>query len=179
MRETTRHRIAFNIYWALGPGRSIEALRGELTARGAEYGFRRPPDVRTLYRWSSALRWQQRLDQLEADARGRDRDAHVQAIAEMNERQAREALLLQQKAIEGLQGRSPEAFTPDGLVRALWTAVKVERLARGEPTERSETSTAGDPRLERLSDDDLERLIGEIERSSADGRVAGAEQAAS
>ena len=179
MREETRHRIAFNVYWALGPGRSIAALRRELVARAADYGFRRPPDVRTLYRWSSALRWQQRMAHLEEEARRQDRDAQLEAIQEMNERQVREALLLQQKVVEGLQGRPPEAFTPDGLVRALWTAIKVERLARGEPTERSETSSAGDPRLERLSDEELEQLIGEIERPSADGRVAGAEQAAS
>jgi hypothetical protein len=37
--------------------------------------------------------------------------------------------------------------------------VRIERLARGEATERTETSDAADPRLERISDDDLDRLI--------------------
>lgn len=169
MLEQTRHRIAFNVYWALGPARSIEALHQRLAADGADLGFARLPDLRTLYRWSSALHWQARLAELEREARDRDRDAQLAAIEEMNARQAREALLLQQKVVEGLQNRSAEAFTADGLVRALWTAIRVERLARGEPTERSETMQGGDRRLERLSDDELEQLLHHLERTAPPG----------
>ena len=179
MREETRHRVAFNLYWAQGPGRSIEGLHRQLEGDFAEHGFRRPPDLRTLYRWSTTLGWQDRLAQLEREAHARDREAQITAIQEMNERQAREALLLQQKVIEGLQSRSPQDFSPDGLVRALWTAVKVERLARGEPTERSETQESRDPRLERLSDAELERLARLAEATPEGRRVEGAEPAGS
>lgn len=175
MREDTKHRAAFNLYWELGPRRSIEALHRALAADPAAHGFEVAPDLRTLYRWSSALSWQARLAALEREARTRDREAQIAAIDEMNARQAREALLLQQKVIEGLQARAPTDFTPDGLVRALWTAVKVERLARGEPTERSETVEGGDPRLERLSDAQLEQLVRALERPDAAGRLDGLE----
>ena len=55
MTETTRQREAFNLYWELGGERSIERLHAELRRSG------RAPDLRTLYRWSSRFRWQQRL----------------------------------------------------------------------------------------------------------------------
>ena len=159
MHETTRHRIAFNCYWALGPSRSIERLQALLAAEGADYGFARPPDLRTLYRWSSALGWQAQLEALERQARARDQAAQLAAISEMNARQAQEGLLLQEKAIAGLQAREPGDFSPAGLIRALESGARLERLARGEPTDRAETIMAGDPRLERLTDDELDTLL--------------------
>ncbi len=77
----------------------------------------------------------------------------------MQERQAKEALLLQQKGAERLAALEPEAFSADAAIRALIEGAKLERLARGEVTERQEVQQTGDPRLERISDDDLTTLL--------------------
>ena len=44
--ETTRQREAFDLYWVLGAGRSIERLRDALKQQG------KAPGLRTLYEWS-------------------------------------------------------------------------------------------------------------------------------
>jgi hypothetical protein len=75
MRETTRHREAFNIYFDLGSERSIRRLRDELQPM-----WHRVPTERTLFEWSRVLGWQYRIDDLEREAREVDNKigrAHV------------------------------------------------------------------------------------------------------
>ena len=60
MRETKRHRAAFNEYFLLRPRRSIEALRDRLAADPEILGSDRVPGLRTLYRWSTEFHWQDR-----------------------------------------------------------------------------------------------------------------------
>ena len=160
MKEQTRHRAAFNVYWSLGPARSIEALHGELQRNARKYGFARPPHLRTVFAWSSRFDWQGRLAALEAAAREVDREAHIGAIREMNDRQAREGLALQQKALHRLNALEPEELTPVALIRALLAGAKLERLARGETTERTEVEGALSHGIDLsgFSDEELRRL---------------------
>ena len=152
MRETTRHRNAFNTYVDMGAERTIEKLRNELMAGGS------PPSLRTLYEWSRTFNWQYRLDDLERKARVAEEDARVKAIREMRERQAKEALLLQQKGAEWIAGLD-DTPSAEAAIRAIVEGAKLERLARGESTEKIEIEESGDSRLRELSDDELENLI--------------------
>ncbi len=157
MPEGGKHRHAFECYWRLGPERSVEKLHAALDADGAA------PSLRTLYAWSSRYRWQDRLADLERDARQAEDEARIAAIREMQERQAREALLLQQRGTEWLAGMDNERATPEAAIRAVVEGARLERLVRGEPTEVQEVRHDGDPRLERLSDEELDRLIAHAE----------------
>lgn len=160
MAERTRHREAFNRYWSLGPGRSIDALHAELQRNFRQHGFRRPPHIRTLFEWSARYHWQARIAQLEAEAHEADRAAQLEAIHEMNERQAREGLALQEKALRRLTQLAPEELSADALIRAFLAGPKLERLARGEATDRTELE--GELRngidLSGFTDDELRRL---------------------
>ena len=80
----------------------------------------------------------------------------------MHERQAREALLLQQKGAEWLMRAAVDEAGPDTAIRALIEGAKLERLVRGEATERTERKTTTDERLETLSNVELDHLIGVI-----------------
>lgn len=75
MGETTRHRQAFGLYWQQGADRSIERLRTELRARG------RAPTLRTLYAWSSQYHWQDRIAQLEHEAKRAEDDVAFRRYA--------------------------------------------------------------------------------------------------
>jgi uncharacterized protein YoaH (UPF0181 family) len=168
MREETRHRQAFNAYVALGPNRSIDALHAEIAAVPRALGFRRVPGTRTLFRWSTELRWQERLTDLEREARLRDAEENVAALREMNHRHTQEGLTLQRKAIERFQTLDPADITPGEAIRALAEGVRLERLGRGEVTERTEIERRDDHDLGTFSIAEL-RALAEL----AAGRAAG------
>jgi uncharacterized protein YoaH (UPF0181 family) len=135
VRESTRHRLAFDLYVKLGPGRSLEGLRWALQENPSRIGLRRVPSLSTLEAWSSILHWQDRLMDLEREALERDREEQIRALRDMSERHAREGLALQQKGVERLQQLSPSDINANEAIRAVIEGVRLERLARGEPTE--------------------------------------------
>ncbi len=153
MPESTKHRRAFERYWRLGAERSIEKLHAAMSSEGSG------PSLRTLYEWSRRYRWQDRLADLERQAREAEDEARVVAIRQMHERQAKEGLLLQQKGTEWLAQIETEEAKPEAAIRAVVEGARLERLARGEATERTEIRDDTDPRLQRLSDEELDRLI--------------------
>ncbi len=156
MPEGTRHREAFDRYWALGAERSLERLHGVLEREG------KAPTIRTLYAWSSRYHWQSHLQDLERRARQADDEARIEAVREMQERQAREALLLQQKGAEWIAGVTADDASPEAAIRAIVEGAKLERLARGEATERTEQRDITDLRLKELSDEELDGLLDDM-----------------
>lgn len=162
MPENSRQREAFDSYWELGADRSIELLHSALSR--VSPGLRRPPGVRTLYEWARRYRWQERIQSMERQARGLAEEARVAALHEMYERQAREALLLQQRGTEWLSTFEADDATPDSAIRAIVEGAKLERLSRGEPTERNAKGTSDDERFARFTDDEIELLAAEAER---------------
>ena len=154
MPETTRHRQAFDAYWRLGAERSIERLHAALTAAG------KAPTLRTLYEWSRRFRWQYRIADFERKARRAEDEARVQALGDMYERQAREGLLLQQRGTEWLAAMEGEDATADTAIRAITEGARLERIARGEPTDRQEVQHAeGNERLAELTDEEVDHLV--------------------
>ena len=166
MPEDTRQREAFDAYWALGAERSIELLRQSLAEQGES-----APGVRTLYSWSSRYRWRDRITQLEREAREAGDQAKVAALEEMYERQAKLGLLLQQTGAEWLTQQTEEV-SPEAAVRAVTEGAKLERLARGEPTERTALQGEVDvhEQFEEFSDDELRLLAQEGARLLARAR---------
>lgn len=167
MKEQTRQRLAFDLYVRMGPSRSLEALHEALQADPSLIGLARPPGRSTLESWSSAFHWQDRLLDLERQAAERDREEQLKALREMNERHAREGLALQQKAVDRLRGLAPAEISAAEAVRALVEGVRLERLARGEPTEhiREEGEVVyGHVDLKNFSNEELRRLAELAER---------------
>jgi hypothetical protein len=118
---------AFTYYASLGPARSYEAVAKKfgVTKRG-------------IFEHARRERWPDRIAEVERRAR-EEADAKAQeSLEEMNDRHLREARLLQAKAIEGLKSGRIEALAP--CTKAMHTGVQMERLVRGQATERSETT---------------------------------------
>jgi len=147
MRETTKHGAAFD--------RSIERLHAVMKTRG------RAPSLRSLYEWSRLFHWQVRVARLEIEARRAADEARIEDLRQMLERHAREGLLLQQKGAEWITSVDEEHVTADTAIKAISEGVRIERLARGESTDRQEVrgTVQVDARLEVLNDDELDRLI--------------------
>jgi hypothetical protein len=169
MPESTKQRLAFDAYFDLGAERSIERLHTKMRAS------KRPPSLRTLFEWSRRYRWQDRIARLEQEARRADDDARIQALREMYERHAQEAMLLQYQGAQWLTTMDDDRVTADGAIRAIVEGARMERLARGEPSERTETNgeLTVNARLTTISDEELDRLLEFAE--SAQGREGAAE----
>jgi hypothetical protein len=161
MKEGTRQRRAFDLYVHLGAGRSLEELQRQLQARPELIGVNRGPSRTTIEAWSSAFHWQDRFLDLERQARQQDEAEQVRALREMGERHAREGLALQQKGIERLNALLPGELQVPDAIRAIIEGVKLERLARGEPTEHVRQEGAmlyGHLDLSHFSVEELRRL---------------------
>ena len=170
MREGTKHRLAFDLYVDLGAGRSLEALALVLAQDPSRLGLKRAPSLRSLYRWSSELDWQDRLRDLEREARQRDAEQLVQSLREMNERQAREGMLLQQRGVQRLQSLEDEELTPSESIRAVSEGARLERLARGDVTDRTQIERTKDLDLANFSIAELRALAQlALERSQGAG----------
>lgn len=155
MPEGTRQREAFDGYYGIGRERSLVRLHELLST-----SWERAPSLRTLEEWSRQHHWQDRLADLERAARVAADEERIAAIREMQARHAREALLLQQKGTEWLTAIDGGDASAEAAIRAIAEGARLERMARGEIETAQAENEAGDPRLERLSDDELERLIG-------------------
>ena len=161
MKEMTRHRLAFDLYVRLGSDRSLEALLEAIRDDPSLIGLKRTLSRSTLEAWSSACHWQDRLLDLERQATEQDREQQLRDLLEMNERHAREGLALQQKGVERLQSLPAEQLSPSDAVRALIEGVRLERLARGEPTDRIThrgEESHGPIDLRRFTNEELRRL---------------------
>ena len=170
VKDKTRHRLAFDLYVKMGAGRSLEKLHRELQDDPSLIGLKRVPSLSTLEAWSSAFHWQARLLDLERRAAERDQEELLRALQEMNERHAKEGLALQQKGVERLATLSLEQLSASDAVRALVEGVRLERLARGEPTEHIRQAGEmlhGHIDLRNCSNEELRRLAELAERRAA------------
>ncbi len=170
MAEHTRHQLAFDLYVKLGARRSLEALYAALCDDPSLIGLRKAPTRSTIDVWSSRFHWQDRLQDLEREARAQDDDALVAALKEMNQRHAKEGVALQQAGIARLASLAPDEISASDAVRAVVEGVRLERLASGAATEhvRQEgTQLYGHVSLERFSDEELRRLVDAAERGAA------------
>ncbi len=172
MIETTRQRLAFDLYVKLGGERSLDALYATIRSDPSIIGMSRAPTHRTIEGWSSGCHWQDRVAELEREAAVEDHEDQVRVLREMNDRHAKEGLALQQKAVERLHTLPADELTPADAVRALVEGVRLERLARGEfrgplPDERE----VEHGQLQQFSDEELRRLV-EIADAGATGASA-------
>lgn len=116
---------AFSYYFSLGPGRSYETVAAKYAAtkRGvAEYAKRE--------------RWQERLAEAERGARASANERVQESLDAMNARHLREAQFVQSKGIEGLKSGRLELIS--SCSKAVAQGIQLERLIRGEPTDRTE-----------------------------------------
>lgn len=146
-RETRVAFEAFSHYRDSLEGRSLrttaQALHKSLTQMGG---------------WNRVWRWQERVDAWDAQLDAERRKASVKAVRDMGERHAQAAVVLMARALAGLQLLDVSEVRGGDLARMLDTAVKIERLSRGEPTEIQDATRPLSVRV--LTDAELDALEG-------------------
>jgi hypothetical protein len=170
VKERTKHRLAFDLYLRLGAGRNLDALQRALEDAPAVLGLEHAPSRRAIETWSAAFHWQDRLADLERQAAEQDRDDQLKALRDMNERHAKEGVALQQKGVERLQTLPSNEISAADAVRALVEGVRLERQARGLPTEQIRQEGEflhGHLDLRSFSNEELRRLAELAERRAA------------
>lgn len=111
---------AFSFYFALGPGRSYQAV-------AREYGVSRQAVAKHAEREG----WAARLKEMDQKTRERAEQKAMETVAEMNERHLKIAKVIQGRALEALR-QMPLQKAIDA-VRALGVSIDIERRVRGEP----------------------------------------------
>jgi len=99
----------------------------------AQYGKEISSKVRQWQKWSAEWRWQVRVKAWADEQDRLGREAQLAEIKAMNRRHASIGLSLQSKAAERLQSMPPSELTASDVVRYFSEAIKLERIARGEP----------------------------------------------
>ncbi|MBK6317871.1 MAG: hypothetical protein IPF51_03690 [Dehalococcoidia bacterium] len=98
MSSQSRSEAAFDAYLALGPERSLALLQTHLRR-----AFRRPPTLRTLENWSTRYGWQQRLRDVERQARERAEREHIEWVQQHRERLRNEVSSFSNAASNGCE----------------------------------------------------------------------------
>lgn len=151
--ESARAFAAFQVYRDLGPGRSLDEVARRLH-RGPGEGQKRARTGR-ISDWSSQWRWVERArawdDELDRVACAEQ----ARAVKEMNRRHAEEAVQYQAKALARLGKMMPEELSAADALKYFVEAVKIERLARGEP----ETVTEQRQKGQQGNDRDVARIV--------------------
>lgn len=140
MREETKHREAFERYVELGATRSLGRLHDHLQREKAD-----APSIRTLESWSSEFGWQQRLSDLEREARQAHHQALTERRRETQQRHLQLGVVLQQQGLQSLLARiAADEISAATALRAIVAGVLLEREASGldeDPPEKSAEAT--------------------------------------
>lgn len=144
---TTAHRkhpgrydpeVYFALYAGLGAGRSLNGVLDLCRAAGVK-----APGVSTINGWSQRYGWLERVREYEESLRQASATEVVDSLAAMNDRQANLGRALQAAAALGLANMrqaDPRLLNlkPEGMATLAKEGARLERLALGEATERTE-----------------------------------------
>lgn len=150
-RQPGEQAAAFKVFAAYrdsgigGARRSLQKTADSLTNRNGE-----PYSVGTLKGWSRKYKWQMRVDAY---------DDYMDRLTQEELRKGRAAMLknhvgiaqaMLKKALQALQRIPADELTAQDVARIVDTAAKLERISRGEATERTEgkQTIAGEVRTE-------------------------------
>jgi hypothetical protein len=159
--ESSKAYAAFCLYRDLGPRRSLdEASRRyhRRSEREVQPGGHPPRASGTIRRWARLWNWLARAQAWDQQAQRIQETEQQAAIQEMAQRHAKEAMMLQNKAVERLRQLRPEELKARDTLAYLVEAARLERLARGEPTERVAQEISLD-NLKELTDEQLADII--------------------
>lgn len=160
--ESAKAYAAFCLYRDLGSRRSLDEASRSYHRSGRDIQHasagRSPRASGTIRRWAQRYNWLARARAWDQEAeRIKQAEQHA-AIQEMAERHAKEALMMQNKAVERLRQLRPEELGARETLAYLVEAAKLERLARGEPTERVSQEHHFE-QLKELTDDELAEIV--------------------
>ncbi len=141
---------AFTIYRDLGGKRSLQKVANELSKSHT-----------LMKKWSSRWNWVERAAAWEEELDRQNRLAQIEGRKEMAKRHINEAMLFQQKVLERMRELKSSELTPNDMARWFETAVKIERLSRGETTEITKQEHSGNIDISERTKEIEKRLFGD------------------
>jgi hypothetical protein len=146
--ESAKAFEAFSKYRDMGIERSLRKVAQELSKSET-----------IIKRWSGQHDWVERVKSFDAEM---DRKALIQEEKnrkDMVKRHASLATVFQSKVYERLQKLNPDELSPSELIRWADLAVKMERTARGEPSEITSLEHGGEVKQshEHSFEEDIEK----------------------
>lgn len=138
--DTDQSYSAFCVYRDLGVRRSLVEASRKYYDLGDEPIAGTSPKLRQMKSWSATHNWVARANAYDLYLDEQARYEQLEAVKEMRRRHAAVASMALAKAAERLRVASSESLSISDASRLLDLAVKIERLARGEASERHELS---------------------------------------
>jgi chromatin segregation and condensation protein Rec8/ScpA/Scc1 (kleisin family) len=138
--ESSRAYAQFCLYRDMGQERSLRKLAA---------GGKPAANLRQLEHWSSRWKWVHRCQKYDDYLAYQDRLRHEKEREQMNDRHAKIAVLGQNIIVREMESLLAKAqsggaqMTPADVARLMDVTVRVERLARGEPSESHEVTGPG------------------------------------
>lgn len=124
--------------------------------------------TRTIGKWAKEHNWEARASAWDNEVDRVKRDAHLKTVGVMAERHVHQAISLQAKGLEALELIAAGDIDPANARLLIVEGSKLERLSRGEATEKYEQGRGtGLPDLSGYSDDDLRELADAAKRLAA------------
>ncbi len=153
--QAFRAFAAYRDSGANGAKRSLQKTAESLTKSNGE-----PYSVGTLKDWSRKWSWQARVDAWDDEQDREIQRELVKGIAQMRKNHVGTAKAMLEKALLALRRIPVDEMTPTDVARLVDVAAKLERISRGEVTERTEgTQTiAGEVSLHQI---DLSKVTDE------------------
>lgn len=163
--------------WDMMDGEGPKAFEAFCAYRdmGAKRAQRKVPEaigrpdsyISVIYRWSIKYKWSERVRAFDDYQDKVARNAALEEIENMRKRHIQQAVGLQTKALERLRDMQATELTAANVLSFIQEAVKIERMARGEPDQIMEERR-------RLTEDEAR----EVSKLAADpefmGRLQGA-----
>jgi len=134
-RMAQKNDYLFGLYYQLGPERSLEKLTDVLAGVGLR------TSLNTVKRYSADFGWQNRVIELDTKAQEQREQEHIQVIEAMNQRQSNIGVAMQGLGANGLRNLQPNLLSASEIVSLTREGARMERLAQGEATSRSEIAT--------------------------------------
>lgn len=138
--ESPKSFEAFRAYRDMGAGKRSLRKLPELIGRVPDYKS-------VVERWSIKYNWVERCRAWDDYQDKVGREAALKELEEMKKRHIQQAVGLQTKALMRLQKLKPEELSAGNVLGFISEAIKIERMARGEPDQILEERR-------RLSDDE-------------------------
>lgn len=146
--ETPRAFAAFVVYRDLGPRRSLRKTARVFYELGDDDVPPTSPKLRQLKTWSALYGWVGRAHAWDVHMDEETRWDQVEAVREMKKRHATVANMALAKAAERLRVANAQDLSIVDAARLIDLAVKVERVARGEPDQvKAVTGVEGGPAI--------------------------------
>lgn len=162
-REAIRNQTSIALLpWEQCDGES--AAQFEAFARyrdmGADRSVRKIADKRKdIYSWSKLWNWEVRALAYDRDQDRAWRVTQETARREMAKRHAQVASAMLMKVASRLASIDPETLTPRDLAQWVETAVKIERISRGEPDQSVRISSEGMQEIDQMTPQERREMI--------------------